>query len=170
VRSRVRSLALASLAIWLNLPCPSLTVVDDKLDLVNSQVELKEKFTDILSGSESRLSLEEKSEVIAARVAPILADRPAFAQVRFVSTCLSSFCRESQLTCISSTALRQARQSAPSRPDALTGGPHRPAHPQGERWRAVRRLCFCSGDSSARQGEPSKSQGLLEPLLTLRRC
>ncbi|ORY72608.1 methyltransferase type 11 [Leucosporidium creatinivorum] len=59
----------------------AIEVVDDKLDLVNSQVELKENFNDILSGSENRLSLEEKSEIIAARVAPILADRPAFAQL-----------------------------------------------------------------------------------------
>lgn len=67
--------------------CSPPIVVDDKLDLVNSQVELKENFNDILSGSENRLSLEEKSEIIAARVAPILADRPAFAQVRLRCSC-----------------------------------------------------------------------------------
>lgn len=57
-------------------------VVDDRIDMVNSQELLFEIFSGVLSGSESRTSLEEQSQIIASRVAPILADRPAFAHVR----------------------------------------------------------------------------------------
>jgi hypothetical protein len=75
-------------------------VVDDNLDLVNSQEGLASMFVEALSGGESRLSLEEQGEVIASRVAPSLNSRPAFAQVRrFISPlslgllllCLPSF-------------------------------------------------------------------------------
>lgn len=61
-------------------PVPA--AIDDNLDLVNTQDGLLALFESLLSGTEARLSAAEQGEVIAARVAPALEDRPALAQVR----------------------------------------------------------------------------------------
>ncbi|BGP37735.1 hypothetical protein JCM10449v2_001657 [Rhodotorula kratochvilovae] len=58
----------------------TLETLDDNLDLVNTQEGLKTLFESLLSGSEARLAPSEQGEVIAARVAPALEDRPALAQ------------------------------------------------------------------------------------------
>lgn len=57
-------------------------VVDDMIDLVNTQEGLQNVFSSLLSGSESRMSPEEQGEVIASRVAPELEAKPALRQVR----------------------------------------------------------------------------------------
>lgn len=56
--------------------------VDDIIDLVNSQEELCSVFSATLSGGESRQSVEDRSQTVTDRVAPGLASRPAFAEVR----------------------------------------------------------------------------------------
>ncbi|GAA5890992.1 hypothetical protein JCM8208_003123 [Rhodotorula glutinis] len=58
----------------------TLETLDDNLDLVNTQDGLLALFESLLSGQEVRLSAAEQGEVIAARVAPGLEDRPALAQ------------------------------------------------------------------------------------------
>ncbi|GAA5843798.1 hypothetical protein JCM9279_000149 [Rhodotorula babjevae] len=58
----------------------TLETLDDNLDLVNTQDGLLALFESLLSGQETRLSAAEQGEVIAARVAPGLEDRPALAQ------------------------------------------------------------------------------------------
>ncbi|GAA6006390.1 uncharacterized protein JCM10292_002672 [Rhodotorula paludigena] len=58
----------------------TLETLDDNLDLVNTQQNLRKIFSSLLSGSEARLQPAEQGEVISARVAPALEDRPALAQ------------------------------------------------------------------------------------------
>ncbi|GAA5922516.1 hypothetical protein JCM3775_005758 [Rhodotorula graminis] len=58
----------------------TLETLDDNLDLVNTQDGLLALFESLLSGQDVRLSPAERGEVIAARVAPGLEDRPALAQ------------------------------------------------------------------------------------------
>lgn len=55
--------------------------VDDLLDLVNSQQNLEQQFRLKLSATELRAGVEQQAEIITSRVAPRLADRPAFAHV-----------------------------------------------------------------------------------------
>ncbi|GAA5863802.1 hypothetical protein JCM1840_005771 [Sporobolomyces johnsonii] len=59
----------------------AIEVVDDSLDLVTSQQGLRDVFTSLLSGSESRSSPTQQGEAIVERVAPALKDRPAFEQL-----------------------------------------------------------------------------------------
>lgn len=56
-------------------------VVDDIIDLVNTQENLALTFKSLLSGHESRSSVDEQAEAIASRVAPTLHDMPALSQV-----------------------------------------------------------------------------------------
>lgn len=56
-------------------------VVNDIIDLVNTQESLAAGFLSLLSGQESRLPVDEQAQVIAARVAPTLRDTPALAHV-----------------------------------------------------------------------------------------
>ncbi|KAK4332908.1 Non-repetitive/WGA-negative nucleoporin C-terminal-domain containing protein [Rhodotorula toruloides] len=58
----------------------ALEVVDDNLDLVNTQQNLSTFFTYLLSGTEMRLPPTEQGEVVAGRLAPALADRTALSQ------------------------------------------------------------------------------------------
>lgn len=85
--SKLTRLATVSLATVTSEPVQrALEVVDDALDLVNTQQNLCASFAAVLSGSEVGLSAEDKGEVLAERVCPALEERPAMAQVRFFRT------------------------------------------------------------------------------------
>ncbi|KAJ8295378.1 Nucleoporin nup132 [Rhodotorula toruloides] len=58
----------------------ALEAVDDNLDLVNTQQNLSTFFSSLLSGTEMRMPSTEQGEVVAARIASALTDRPALAQ------------------------------------------------------------------------------------------
>ncbi|BGP22727.1 hypothetical protein JCM10295v2_001618 [Rhodotorula toruloides] len=72
----------------------ALEAVDDNLDLVNTQQNLSTLFISLLSGTEMRMPPAEQGDVIAARVAPALTDRPALAQ-QLANLCARVFADES---------------------------------------------------------------------------
>ncbi|GAA5931821.1 Nup133p [Sporobolomyces koalae] len=59
----------------------AIEAVDDNLDLVNSQQDLRSLFESLLSQSETQASAAERGEAVARRVAPALSDRQAFAKI-----------------------------------------------------------------------------------------
>lgn len=60
--------------------------MDDKLDLVNTQSELRNIFSEQLTAAELRQPVEQQGEIITERVARGLQSRPAFAQVLYTSS------------------------------------------------------------------------------------
>ncbi|KAJ8295400.1 Nucleoporin nup132 [Rhodotorula toruloides] len=72
----------------------ALEAVDDNLDLVNTQQNLSTFFSSLLSGTEMRMPSTEQGEVVAARIAPALTDRPALSQ-QLANLCTRVFADES---------------------------------------------------------------------------
>ncbi|BGO89520.1 hypothetical protein NBRC10512_003981 [Rhodotorula toruloides] len=69
-------------------------VTRSRRDIVNTQQNLSTFFSSLLSGTEMRMPSTEQGEVVAARIAPALTDRPGLAQ-QLANLCTRAFANES---------------------------------------------------------------------------